>query len=100
MEAQLTARRSSPFNEAVKDMEEIAHWIGLLAGLQSSGRVERLAAYLVQVGPGAARTPIGLHLTPPEVLEFLKQLGPAMKAAIHLHDLALARPEHPDGDPP
>lgn len=93
-------KRPSPFNHAVKDMEEIAHLVGLLAGLQASGRVERLGLYLAQVEAGAARTPIGLNLTAAEVLPFLQQLEPVMKVAVRLHDLAMTREQHPDGDPP
>lgn len=106
----MSTRRSDPWTRdnaaertrraAVKDMEEIAHLIGLLAGLDASGRIARLLIYLDEVMAGRARTPIALHLTAAEVLPFLQQLAPVMKVAVRLSESAITRTEHPDGDPP
>lgn len=92
------ARPASPLADATATMEQIAHVIGILAGIDAAGSVPRLIDYLAKVEAGLEQSPIGLHLSPAEVLGFLRQLAPVTKAAIRLHELAMTRVCPPDGE--
>lgn len=87
---------------ATTSMENVAHLIGVLAGMDR--RLPLLVEHLENVKGGTSgfANPIGLPLSVGEVLDFLRALEPVMKAAIRLHDLALTReaaPEEKRGTP-
>lgn len=78
---------------ATTSIETVAHLLGILAGFSRWSPL--LIEHLQLVATGETTNPIGLKLSPSEVIDFLRDLEPVMKAAIRLHDLHATREAAP-----